>query len=238
MENNSGGFLVGRKNGKIYIHNDGSMGGFIVGRRHSEGGVQGYNNGSGTPIEVEGGEIQVSAAAVQDNTTHDFEGKKMTSREILSYLNEQGGGVRFDSGGKVENEYKKSASVIDKGAGNPIEYQGGEVILTRGAVSSPSKYSFNGRQMTTREIASEINVKAGGVSFMSGGDTKESDCGCGNKMNSGGIAEMDDKNLLLKMEIEDRVNGTLYQKFKSGELSYVELLKGISLNRMAVLNIS
>ena len=70
MENKSGGYLVGRKNGKIYIHNDGNMGGYLVGRRHSQGGIKGKNESTGQPIEVESGEIQISSNAVKGNDIH------------------------------------------------------------------------------------------------------------------------------------------------------------------------
>lgn len=230
MDKNTGGFLVGRKDGKIYVHNDADLGGFIVGRRHSEGGVKGYNYGSNQPIEVEGGEIQIASAAIKDQKPNEFNGRKMTNREILSYLNEKGGGIRFDSGGKVENEYKKSDKVVDKGAGNPIEYQGGEVILTRGAVSNPEKFNFNGKQMTTREIASQMNEKAGGVAFSKGGNTTNP-CGCNDTMESGGVNGSDDYDLISKMDIEDKINGSLYQKFRLGEIGYFEFLKATVKNR-------
>ncbi len=161
----SGGYLVGKKDGKVYVHNDGDLGGFLVGRRHSEGGIKGENKSTGQPIEVETGEIQIGSTAAQSNKTYDFNGQKMSSRQILSYLNQQGGGVAFADGGKVEDV----KNVVNDGAGSPIEYSGGEVILTRGAVSSDKKYSFNGRSLTTREIASEINKDGGGVSFAEGG---------------------------------------------------------------------
>ena len=89
MENaKSGGFLVGRKNGKIYIHNQGDLGGILVGKRHSEGGIKGENKSTGQPIEVETGEIQLCNDAVRSNKKQSFEGENLTNREILSKLNQ------------------------------------------------------------------------------------------------------------------------------------------------------
>jgi len=195
MENKSGGFLVGRKNGKIYVHNDGDMGGYLVGRRHSQGGIKGENKATGQPIEVETGEIQITSNAIKNDKRHNFNGKEMTNKEILSYLNVQGGGVAFDSGGQVENQLK-SNNVVNDGGGNPIKYSGGEIILTRGAVTNPKKYQFNGKEMTTRQIASSINVEGGGVAFDKGGETE--DCGCEDKMSNGGITNDEFQKIRLR----------------------------------------
>jgi hypothetical protein len=113
MENKSGGFLVGRKNGKTYIHNDGSLGGFLVGRRHSEGGIKGNNESTGQPIEVESEELVINKNAVTSVDKKEFEGKMMTNREILSNLNVQGGGVSFSGGGNVEETYKTDKNLVD-----------------------------------------------------------------------------------------------------------------------------
>ncbi len=164
----SGGFLVGKKDGKIIMHNDADLGGFLVGRRHSEDGIKGVNESTGQSIEVEGEELVIHNDAVNSPEKKNFNGKMMTNREILSYLNKEGGGVSFASGGNVETELG-GGNVVNSGAGNPIKYDGGEVILTRGAVASGAKYDFGGKQMTTRQIASAINQEGGGVSFDNGG---------------------------------------------------------------------
>jgi len=63
--------------------------------------------------------------------------------------------------------------------GQQIEMEGGEAVITRGAVSSNKKYSYDGKEMTTREILSDLNVKGGGVAFADGGDVPEKiNCGC------------------------------------------------------------
>ena len=216
MENKSGGFLVGKKNGKIYMHNDGSMGGFLVGRRHSQGGIKGHNESTGQPIEVETGEVQIVPNAVNSEKKHNFNGKMMTNREILSYLNSEGGGVKFKDGGNVENEYKSSNNVVNKSAGQPITYSGGEVIITRGAVSNPKKYRYNGKEMTTRQILSDINVQGGGVSFAEGGSVPDKmKCAC-SSYDFGGAT----------MNLQDFVN------MSEQEYQQLRLQKGIEKERI------
>jgi hypothetical protein len=86
------------------IHKSGSAGGVLVGKRHSEGGIKAINKSSNSPLEMEGGEVVITRNAVSDNEKKEFEGKMMTNREILSKINEDGGGVAFADGGKVEKE--------------------------------------------------------------------------------------------------------------------------------------
>jgi hypothetical protein len=65
-----------------------------------------------------------------------------------------------------------------------LEVEGGEVIITRDAVSDPTKREFEGKMLTNKEILSEINQSGGGISFAEGG---EASCGCNGKMyNYGG----------------------------------------------------
>ena len=80
---------------------NGSTGGMLVGNRHSEGGIKAINKSSNTPLEMEGGEVVITRNAVSDGSKREFEGKMMTNKEILSKINESGGGVSFAEGGKV-----------------------------------------------------------------------------------------------------------------------------------------
>lgn len=110
-----GGFLQGRSSGKLVKHSDGSKGGYAVGRRHSTGGIKGINLATGGAIEFEGGEVVITRNAVSDTTKREFNGKKMTNKEILSEINQGGGGVAImEDGGQVgacgrEYEYNGSA---------------------------------------------------------------------------------------------------------------------------------
>lgn len=84
--------------------NDAKKGGYFDGRPHSQGGIKVVNIDNDQPIEVEGGEVVITKRAVADNTKKEFEGKMMTNKEILSKINESGGGVSFAKGGEVQLE--------------------------------------------------------------------------------------------------------------------------------------
>lgn len=82
-------------------HISGEAGGYLVGRRHSTGGIKAINKSTGQPLEMEGGEVVITRNAVSDPTKRSFNGKMMTNREILSTINQSGGGVAFADGGEV-----------------------------------------------------------------------------------------------------------------------------------------
>jgi len=92
------GGIVKHKHG---VTTDGTEGGYFQGRPHSEGGIKAINIDTGTPIEVEGGEVVITKDAVADKTKREFMGKKMTNKEILSYINQSGGGVALAKGGHI-----------------------------------------------------------------------------------------------------------------------------------------
>ena len=83
--------------------NDGKRGGYFKGRSHAEGGIKAYNVDTNTPIEVEGDEVIITKKAVRDPKKRNFEGKMLTNREILSKINQSGGGVAFDKGGETDD---------------------------------------------------------------------------------------------------------------------------------------
>ena len=82
-------------------HNMGKAGGYLVGRRHTEGGIKAINKSTGQPLEMEGGEVVITRNAVSDDTKREFEGEMLTNREILSQINQSGGGVSFEDGGEI-----------------------------------------------------------------------------------------------------------------------------------------
>lgn len=110
------------------IHKSGSAGGVLVGKRHSEGGIKAINKSSDSPLEMEGGEVVITRNAVSDDKKREFEGKMMTNREILSKINEEGGGVAFAHGGKVDKESDCGCDDTMKEGGdtNSKVYQGFE----------------------------------------------------------------------------------------------------------------
>lgn len=93
---------------------DGKKGGYFHGRKHSQGGIKAINVTTGQPIEVEGGEVIITAPAVDDNTKRKFNGKMMTNREILSEINQSGGGVKFEEGGEI-SELRCGGSMYEFG---------------------------------------------------------------------------------------------------------------------------
>ena len=68
---------------------------------------------------------------------------------------------------------------INVDTGEPIEVEGGEVVITKPAVESQKKYTFEGKEMTPKEIMSKLNSDHGGVEFAKGGTV-------GNKYSNGG----------------------------------------------------
>jgi predicted ABC-type ATPase len=85
-------------------HKSGASGGLLVGNRHSEGGIKAVNKSTGQPLEMEGGEVVITRDAVSDDKKRDFEGEMLTNREILSRINQSGGGVSFAEGGDVPHK--------------------------------------------------------------------------------------------------------------------------------------
>jgi len=82
-------------------HNQGEAGGYLVGRRHSTGGIKAVNKSTGQPLEMEGGEVVITRDSVSDPIKRSFNGKMMTNRQILSEINQSGGGVAFADGGEL-----------------------------------------------------------------------------------------------------------------------------------------
>lgn len=113
-----------RKGGETkgyFSHISGKAGGYLVGKRHSEGGIKGINKSTGQPLEVEGGEVVITRDAVSDPTKREFEGEQLTNKEILSRINESGGGVSFADGGQAScscngKEYKYGGQMMKAGA--------------------------------------------------------------------------------------------------------------------------
>lgn len=82
--------------------NDGTKGGLLVGNSHENGGIKVIVTDAGNrPIEVEGKEVIITAPAVEDPAHRTYSG---TNREILSEINQSGGGVPIlRKGGAIED---------------------------------------------------------------------------------------------------------------------------------------
>ena len=118
----TGGALVGKRKGQTMIHNKGSMSGYLVGKTHAEGGIKAINKSTGQPLEMQGGEVVITAPAVSDQTKRNFDGKMMTNRQILSAINEKGGGVSFASGGDIPSSCKCSGKSYKYGGKSVSDY--------------------------------------------------------------------------------------------------------------------
>jgi hypothetical protein len=121
------------KGGKVYgdknAPNDAKKGGFFEGKSHAEGGIKAKNVDTGQIIEVEGNEVIINKKSVGDETLREFEGEMLTNRQILSKINEEGGGVSFEDGGEV----KYNCNCIGK------------------------KYNFGGELLDNNAIVTKIN---------------------------------------------------------------------------------
>jgi len=120
-----GGKVFGNKNDP----HDAKKGGFFEGKSHAEGGIKAKNIDTGQIIEVEGNEVIINKKSVADETLREFEGEMLTNRQILSKINEEGGGVSFEDGGEV----KYNCNCIGK------------------------KYNFGGELLDNYDIISKIN---------------------------------------------------------------------------------
>ena len=136
-ENNpTGGVLVGKRQGQTIIHNKGTLSGYLVGKTHAEGGIKAINKSTGQPLEMQGGEVVITAPAVSDQTKHDFDGEMLTNRQILSKINEKGGGVAFAQDGmEIPKNIKHTGASYNFGGKTMTDYEiitmmnGGKVNL-------------------------------------------------------------------------------------------------------------
>jgi hypothetical protein len=70
-------------------------GGLAYGNSHDKGGIKLYNKGADSNIEIEGGEGVINKRSMQMTKKLDFEGEKLSACEVISKINEMGGGVKF-----------------------------------------------------------------------------------------------------------------------------------------------
>jgi predicted ABC-type ATPase len=126
-----------------------------------------------------GGEIDPDDNSIKDAITH----KSGSAGGLLVGNRHSEGGIK----------------AVNKSTNQMLEMEGGEIVITRDAVSDEQKREFEGEMLTNREILSRINVSGGGVSFADGGDVPSS-CSCsGKKYNYGGSLKTD-------YEIIDSIN--------------------------------
>jgi hypothetical protein len=119
----TGGVLVGKRKGQTIIHNKGTLSGYLVGKTHAEGGIKAINKSTGQPLEMQGGEVVITAPAVSDQTKNEFNGKMMTNREILSQINVNGGGVAFANGGDIPKDIKRTGASYKYGGKTMTDHE-------------------------------------------------------------------------------------------------------------------
>ena len=123
-DNPTGGVLVGKRQGQTIIHNKGSLSGYLVGKTHAEGGIKAINKSTGQPLEMQGGEVVITAPAVSDQTKHDFDGEMLTNRQILSKINEKGGGVAFAQDGmEIPKDIKRTGASYNFGGKTMTDHE-------------------------------------------------------------------------------------------------------------------
>ena len=119
------------------------------GDSHAEGGIKAtIPEDKEKRIEIEGKEFVIIEDAVNDKEIHTYTGN---NREILSKINQSGGGV------SLMRDSKEADEVI-------VSY--GQVVITKGAIADKAEHTYTG---TNKEILSQINEGAGGKKILSDG---------------------------------------------------------------------
>lgn len=178
-ENNpTGGVLVGKREGQTIIHNKGTLSGYLVGKTHAEGGIKAINKSTGQPLEMQGGEVVITAPAVSDQTKHDFDGEMLTNRQILSKINERGGGVAFAQDGmEIPKNIKHTGASYNFGGKTMTDYEiitmmnGGENV---NLVSESKKGEHTSRDLNNYNDLLDVGADGqvgmdNGLAFADGG---------------------------------------------------------------------
>ena len=103
---------------------NGKKGGLLKGKSHDDGGIQAVvvtdNN---RPVELEAEEVIINKKTVQMPDKFEFEGNMKTPKEILSDLNQAGGGVPiFKNGGEVEDWFGAGGTVHNEDNSITLKY--------------------------------------------------------------------------------------------------------------------
>jgi predicted ABC-type ATPase len=146
-----------KKTKDMITHKSGNAGGLLVGNRHSEGGIKAVNKSTNTPLEMEGGEVVITRNAVSDNEKREFEGEMLTNREILSKINESGGGVSFENGGKID--YDCECDEEDDDDDDDKMSDGGELKISKGE-NNKYYWKFTFKNGKEKKSFDEFNTSA------------------------------------------------------------------------------
>lgn len=156
----AGGVVVGKRNGQTMIYDDASLGGYFVGKTHDEGGIKMVNKSNGQPLEVQGSEVIITAPAVADQTKRNFDGKMMTNREILSTINERGGGVAFaEKGMEIPKKIKRTGASYNYGGKTMTDHEIYKYITGGGIAEDFSIRDIaNIHQVPLSELKEEVRI--------------------------------------------------------------------------------
>lgn len=87
------------------------------------------------------------------------------------------GGVVVGKRHSESDENGSGEKFLVKSTGQVVELEGGEGVLSAKSMQSDKMYTFDGKRMNGREVASYLNHKYGGVEFAKGGEVGHV-CGC------------------------------------------------------------
>lgn len=138
----------------------------------------------GGTTKIETGQAIINKINSQTTHTHEFDGKLLTHKEIVSLINQETGGkpmvggsaFTITSDGRHGGEYAGNshahggikALVVD--IGRTVEIEGKELGVKKESVHCDCIHTFNNKQMTNKEILSAINTENGhGVPILANG---------------------------------------------------------------------
>ena len=113
---------------------------------------------------------------------------------------------------------------INVDTNQPIEVEGGEVVITKPAVESQETYKFEGKEMKPREILSKINADHGGVAFEKGGMVGKNEYA-----NGGKVSEPEPATILTPAELLEAEIISKKKKDESNAIKYELLLEGLEM---------
>jgi hypothetical protein len=156
----TGGVLVGKREGQTIIHDKGTLSGYLVGKTHAEGGIKAVNKSTGQPLEMQGGEVVITAPAVSDQTKNEFNGKMMTNREILSQINVNGGGVAFAKDGmEIPKKINRTGASYNYGGQTMTDHEIYKYITGGGIAEDFSIRDIaNIHQVPLAELKEEVRI--------------------------------------------------------------------------------
>ena len=97
------------------------------------------------------------------------------THDLFSTVYDKGGKLMetkdAKNGGYLVGRSHKEGGIkgVNVDTGDPIEVEGGEVVITKPAVDSNKYYTLNGKKMKPKDILSKLNSDHGGVAFAEGG---------------------------------------------------------------------